>query len=253
MVAGDDWTTYRDKSALRAANRFWWFRDEDVYEDVDLVPDATFGQVARIRFRASPETGFAPMMSRSFAPLDRAWYRWRMKFSPGFTTTGPHPPTYANSYKIAFWLWEGYDGRGELEFSNTDEYMPFWNVKDPQGPYLEYRKRHLTSAQEFGRVSTEWQDGEWYEFVILYEKTGPTAARNHWWRRRLTSGGRVAPGGWTYVGVELTGSPTPRMRGIVLGGNRNRTAATTMYVHWGPWEVVDATRHPNPWDMPLPR
>jgi hypothetical protein len=251
-VAGDDWRAYRSKAELRAAGRFWWFRLEDVYRHVDLVPDRAFGQVARITFAASAETGFAPKLRASFPPVEKGWFRWRMRFSPGWTTVGPSPPGYANSYKIAFWLWDGYEGRGELEFSNTDEYVTLWMVRDRRG-WLPYRKEHLTPETSFGRVTSEWRDGEWHEFVSYYEKTGPAAARQHWWRRRLTRGGAVAPGPWTYVGVALSGSPTPRMSGIVLGANKNKNNPTSMYIDWGPWEVVDGTRYPNPWGMPFPR
>lgn len=251
-VAGDDWTRYRTRDDLRAADRFWWFRGEDVYEHVDLVDDPLFGRVARIRFAQSPETGFAPKIRARFAPLDRAWFRWRMRFSPGWTTVGPSPPGYANSYKIAFWLWDGYEGRGELQFSNTDEYVTLWTVRDRAG-WVRYDLRHLSPARGFGRVSGEWRDGEWYEFVILYEKTAADRARQHWWRRRLTTRGARAPGPWTYVGVEASGAPTPRMSGIILGGNKNRNNPSTMYLSWGPWEVVDGTRWPDPWGIPVPR
>ena len=249
-VVGDDWKSYASKTDLRAADYFWWFRTEDVYNWVDLVPDATFGQVARITFQQSDETGFAPRLSKEFAPMDRMWYRYRMKFSPGWTTVGPLPTGWANAYKVAFWLWEGYEGRGQVELSNTDEYVLGFRVSTSSGQSMGYTERQLAGSQSWGHITTEWTDSEWWEYVILYEKTGATSARNHWWKRRLTSGGAIANNAWTYIGIEVTGATTPQVRGVELGANKNKSNPQTEYIYWGPWEVVDGTQYPNPWNMP---
>ena len=249
-VVGDDWKAYRTREELRAQSLFWWFRTGDVYQYVDLAPDATFGQVARITFQQSDETGYAPKIDAAFpAPLDRMWYRWRMRYEPGWTTVGPLPTGYANSYKVAFWLWDGYEGRGQVELSNTDEYILGFGVNQ-NGTYLNYTETLLPGSQSFGRVTTEWSDSQWWEFVVYYEKTGATTARQHWWRRRLTTGGAVAPGPWTYRGIAVSGATTPRVRGITLGANKNKNNPTTMRLNWGPWEVVDGSKYPNPWNMP---
>jgi hypothetical protein len=252
-VAGDDWRGYRSLDELRAARRFWWFRREDVHRWVELVPDPLFGRAARVTFAASPETGFAPrMQARLPEPLERMWFRWRMRWSPGWTTVGPGPAGYANAYKLAFWLWEGYDGRGGIELTNVDQYV-LVVAASREGRWLPYRKRILAGGGDFGRITTEWRDGQWWEFVVHYEKTGPETARQHWWRRRLTADGRVAPGPWVYAGVEISGAPTPRVRGVELGANKNRSTPAAMYIDWGPWEVVDGSRYPDPWGLHPPR
>jgi hypothetical protein len=248
-VAGDDWKAYAGKADLRAAGKFWWFRSEDVYNYVDLVQDPVFGQVARITFQQSSDIGWAPSIDEGFAPLDRMWYRYRMKYHPGWTTVGPLPSGHANAYKVAFWLWEGYSGRGQIELSNTDQYILGFGVNN-NGSYLQYTERTLPGSTTFGRVTTEWTDNEWWEFVVYYEKTGATSARQHWWKRRLTNGGVIAGNPWTYVGMEFTGAATPRVRGITLGANKNKNNPGTMHISWGPYEVVDGTRYPNPWNMP---
>lgn len=245
-VAGDDWRAYRSVDDLRAAGRFWWFRAEDVYRWVELVPDARWGQVARIVFAPSAEPGFAPeMTARLPAPIDRMWFRWRMRYSPGWTTVGPNPPGHANSYKVAFWLWDGFDGRGQVEISNTDQYLPGLGARRDGQP-VRWRERALPGSGDFGRVTTEWTDGQWWEFVALYERMGPERARQHWWRRRLTP----LPGPWTYAGQEVEGGPVPRVRAVTLGANRNKSTPRRMHIDWGPWEVVDGTRYPNPFGMP---
>jgi hypothetical protein len=251
-VVGDDWKSYATKDQLRGADLFWWFRSGDVYQYVDLVPDATFGQVARITFQQSDETGYAPKIDEDLPqPLEKMWFRWRMRYAPGWTTAGPLPANYANSYKVAFWLWDGYNGRGQVELTNTTQYMPGWGVQDPNtGSFLSYAETALPGSQSFGQVTTEWTDNQWYEFVVYYEKTGPTSARQHWWKRRLTNNGVVADNAWTYTGISVSGAATPRVRGITLGANRNKSNPSTMYIYWGPWEVVDGSRYPDPWGMP---
>ena len=122
-------------------------------------------------------------------------------------------------------------------------------VRQPGGDWVRYTETHLPGNQPFGRVTTEWNDGEWYEFVILYERTGPRNARQQWWRRRLTRSGAVQPGPWTYSGIEVSGAPVPRMTGIMLGANRNKNNPRTMHIDWGPWEVVDGARHPDPFGI----
>lgn len=256
MVAGADWSAYRSIDEVRREHNFWWFRGADVSTELALVPDTAFGQVVRIRFPQSADGDRAVKLTARFGSLDKVWFRWRMRFSPGWTTVGTAPAGYANSYKIAFWLWDGFEGRGELEYSNTDDYLPFWYVK-PEGEseYLDYQQIALPgSAPDFGRVGTEWNDGEWYEFVIFYDRLGPERARQHWWRRRLTTRGRIVDTyPWTYVGREFSGSAAPRVNGVMLGGNKNRNNTSTSYIYWGPWQVVDGSSAPNPWGMPLPR
>lgn len=253
-VAGDDWKAYANKEQLRARDYFWWLDSRDVYGFVDLVPDAVFGQVARITFPVnSGGPGPSPRLQQSFAPMDKAWYRWRMRYSPGWTTVGPDPAGHANSYKIGFWGWEGYYGRGEVGLTNTDEYYVGLSVQNPStGTYVQYSETRLNPTQGtgLGRVGTDWSDGQWYEFVTYYEKTGATSARQHWWKRRLTTGGAVAPGPWTYLGVGLSGGPVPRVNRVELGINKNKSTPSVEYIDWGPWEVVDGTQHPNPFGMP---
>ncbi|HEU0051569.1 MAG TPA: hypothetical protein VFQ39_00285, partial [Longimicrobium sp.] len=255
-VVGDDWKAYSTKSQLQGAGLFWWVdaAGRNVYDYVDLMPDPVFGQVVRITFpQNSGSSGSSPRIAKDLpAPLDRMWYRWRMKFAPGWTSAGPDPAGWANSYKIAFWTWKNYYGRGELEYSNTTQYITGTGVQEPStGQYLNYTETLLAgSAADFGNASAEWTDGEWYEFVVYYEKTGATTANQHYWRRRLTTGGQVASNPWLYHGYRMSGSTTPQVAHVELGINRNKNNPATMYLYWGPWEVVDGSQYPNPFGMP---
>ena len=119
------------------------------------------------------------------------------------------------------------------------------------GSYLRYTETPLpTSASSFGRATTEWSDGEWWEFVAYYQKTGPTSARQYYWRRRLTTGGQIVDNAWVFYAYEMTGSPTPQVSSIELGINKNKNNPTDMYITWGPWDVVDGSRYPNPFGVP---
>jgi hypothetical protein len=259
-VAGEDWRTFAGVEELRRARLFWWFQDQaaafgDVHRHVRLVPDPTFGRVVRVTQPANGDgPGPSPRMRRSLPqPLDRMWFRWRMRFSPGWTTVGPSPPA-ANAYKIAFWTWEAHDARGGLEFTNTDQYAPTWGVRDrATGRGLGHTVAPLPGSRDFGRVTTEWTDGEWWEFVVLYERTGDSAGRQHLWRRRLTRGGQVDPGGWAYHGVAISGAPMPRVAAVELGANKNRSTPHAQHIDWGPWEVVDGARSRDPFGVPFPQ
>lgn len=250
-AAGDDWLAYHGKAELRGKGYFWWFDSGDVYEQVELVADPLFTQVVRIEFRANKGTdGKAPQLKKRFAPIDDMWYRWRMRFEPGWTTEGPDPRGHANSYKIAFWTWPANDGRGQLEISNTTQYITGVGVmKD--GTYTQYQQRLLPgSAPDFGDITSEWTDGEWWEYVVHYRKTSPISAENAYWRRRLTNRGAVAPGEWIYHGFAISGAPVPPVSAVQLGANKNKNNPRTMYIYWGPWEVVDGSKLGNPFGVP---
>ncbi|MFL5542312.1 MAG: hypothetical protein ACJ8J0_25215, partial [Longimicrobiaceae bacterium] len=254
-VLGDDWKAYASKSQLQAAQYFWWVdaAGRNVYDFVDLVPDPTFGQVVRITFpQNSGSSGSSPRIAQDLpAPLDKVWYRFKVKFAPGWTSVGPDPAGWANSYKLAFLDWAGYNGRMEIEYSNSTDYITGAAVQTGSGTWINYNSSLVSgSAANFGRTTTEWSDGEWWEFVMYYNKTGPTTASSYYWRRRLTSGGQVQNNPWVLFGENLSGSATPQVSGIQLGINRNKNNPTTMYLYWGPWEVVDGARYANPFGMP---
>ena len=251
-VVGSAWKGYKDTESLRAARLFWWFnRAQDANQFVEIVPDETFGQVARITFPSNTGgPGSAPrMMTRLPVPLEKVWFRWRIKFTPGWTTVGPEPRGHANSYKMAFWLWDGHEGRGQVELSNTRQYILGFGVKKPGRDYLRYQETPLPGSQSFGHVTSEWSDGQWYEFIIYYEKTGPSSARQHWWRRRLTDQGRLADLPFIYHGIEANGDTTPKVRAVELGANKNKNNVETMFLSWGPWEVVDGSKYPDPFNL----
>ena len=256
-LVGDDWSSYRDKASLKAADYFYWVDagGRDVYQFLDLKPDPTFGQVVRIMFpQNSGSSGSSPRLAKDFpAPIDKMWYRWRMKFTPGWTSAGPDPAGWANSYKIAFWLWDIYGGRGEVEYSNTNQYITGTGFTGNNGS-ISYNETLLPgSAPDFGNTGSEWTDGEWYEFVVYWEKASNTSYRQYYWRRKLTQGGVIVNNNFIFHGYRASGSTAlPKVKGIELGINRNKNNPTDMYISWGPWEVVDGSKYSNPFGMKFP-
>lgn len=249
--AGNDWKSVKTTEELRAAKLFWWFdKTRDPNDFVELVQDATFGRACRIAFPAN-ETGqgHAPrMLAKLPAPLEKMWFRFRVKWTPGWTTKGPEPQGHANSYKLAFWLWEGFDGRGSIEISNTTQYIPTcsWGRA---GEKLALETKPLPGTQNFGHVTTEWTDGEWWEFVVNFEKTGESSAAQHWWRRRLTEKGAIVRNEFIHTGIEIACPKIPRVRAVELGANKNKNNPETMYLAWGPWEVIDGSRRADPYGL----
>ena len=102
-------------------------------------------------------------------------------------------------------------------------------------------------------VGDEFNDGEWYEWIVYHEKTGATTGQVRFWHRKLTQGGVIVNNtfrfsGWSYVGV--TGTDIfPQSRELALGVNKNRDTPVDQYVYWGPFEVVDGIQFPNPWGV----
>lgn len=251
-VVGDDWLSYNSHSDLVKTKYFWWFDSRNVYDFVDVIDDPLWGRVARITFPANTgEPGSSPRLTKDLpAPLDVMWYRFRMKYAPGWTDAGPDPAGSANSYKIAFWTWSGFNGRGELQLTNTQDYGTGIGVAVGE-TYQNYSEKLMPSSDpDFGQITTEWTDGEWWEFVIHYHRTGTQTAHYAYWRRRLTTGGKIAPGAWKFHGIEVAGANTPRVTNVELGCNKNKNNPMTMYIYWGPWEVVDGTRTSNPFGVP---
>ena len=257
VYAGDDWHSYTSVADMKAKQQtsgggFWWYITGDPYQYVSLQQDPTFGQVVRTEFPQTDLVGYAPKYAHSFSPISKLWFRFRMKYTPGWTSVGPNPPGHANSYKVAFWMWEqgmGWGSRGQIELSNTDEYIVGMGVSR-NGTYVRYNETSLPGSTSWGNVTTEWSDGEWWEFVVYYQKTSTTSARQYLWKRRLTQGGTIVNNSWHFIGWEYTGAETPRVGEIRIGETKNKSNPHTMYISWGPWEVVDGDKFANPWGMP---
>jgi hypothetical protein len=95
-------------------------------------------------------------------------------------------------------------------------------------------------------------NGEWYEVVLHHAAVGARAEHMLAWRQ-YTRAGEVAPGKWAIIGrwEEFTAGDTwrPLVR-YEMGVNRNRQWDEPMSIYWGPYEIVDGSKYPNPWGLP---
>jgi hypothetical protein len=174
-------------------------------------------------------------------PLSKAWIRAVIRFSPNFTTYGTTPNS-AKAYKLLGWSWSGADGRGTLEFTNTNEYSFYWNVSK-NGSNIS-----SVPSKNGPHVTTEWTDGRWYQYIIYHEQVSPTTVRLRWW---------MAPDGATPVlRADITGDmrsgTVPEVSRVLLGLNFNsqRPASSSQALWYGQWEVVDGSQHKNPFNVP---
>ena len=185
-----------------------------------------------------------PWLAVAFPPTAHIWYRAKIRFSPGWTTTGTLPPSQSsNAYKMLSWGWvgSGFDGSGRIEITNTNEYELYENVQS--GPSLIGGGNYLQA----GNVTTEWTDGGWYDYVVEVDhSTNPGVIRL--WRGK----DGVAP---AYSGQATekmnNGAPMPPLSGISVGLNFNQVRAPNQNqaIWWGQWEVVDGSKHPNPFNL----
>jgi hypothetical protein len=172
--------------------------------------------------------------------LAKMWFRAKIRFSPGFTTTGTLSNS-ANAYKLLGWGWNTYDGSGRLEITNTSQYDFYWT------PLSNGSGLGGGAHTSGGSISTEWSDGGWYDYIIECDfSQGTSGVARVWMARdgqtpvlRATSSGTI--GGKTLPGLDY----------VALGLNFNqvRAAGQTQAVWYGQWEVVDGVAHPDPYKL----
>ncbi len=174
--------------------------------------------------------------------LTTMWLRAKVRFSQGFTTTGTI--SGANAYKLLGWGWDTSNGRGSLEITNTNQYQSYWYVFGPTGGQTIAGGNFVTA----GTVSTEWTDGQWYDYIIEYQQISATAAVSKTWIQKdgnpMTLRA-ITPGSGPIGSIQ-------GVRSVMLGINFNqvRAANQTQALWLGQWEVVDGAKHANPFGIP---
>lgn len=183
----------------------------------------------------SPELG---VLFRSH-PLSHLWYRAKVRFSPGFTTTGTLTNS-ANAYKLLSWGWQGC-GSGRVEITNTDQYDVYENVQNCTTGALTGAGGHASG----GRISGEWTTGGWYDYIVEVDHSSGSNGVIRFW---------LAPDGQTPVLRATVPQPAgslPAITSISVGLNFNqvRAASQSQALWWGQWEVVDGSQFPNPFNV----
>lgn len=246
----------------------------------DLVPDSLFGQVVRYNGDPTLNTRVRDMPGRvaihgvRFAGLTNVWVRQFIRFSPNYTTIGRRGGQGASSHKMMFlryeesslrqsWVIEGPRGmtletgaqnelvarRGTLPWNNVRIMNQRYNVTG--WPFPDGWPMFASAVGPRG-APTGPGNGEWYEIVLHHKASGARGEHTLAWRR-YTRDGKVDPTPWSFRAMWHEYRPGQTWKKIVkyeMGVNRNRQWDETMYVYWGPYEVVDGSRFPNPWDLP---
>ena len=236
---------------------------------VDLDP--TFGKVVRMvqpdyhakKFASTVEGYF------QFQPTAHFWYRAVIKVSgngnqngalgTGFTAYGTGVNGGSTTYKMMFaWpnvgsppdrmQWELYNGGqfvvgiGNGEPGRVETRL-VQTVGTPAAPAVGMLGTWINGA-EFRT------NGDWYEFVMNYEKVSATEYIQRYFIRRLTVSGVWNP--WpnpAWAGYRITGGKSFDYATINLGGNKSQSndGPFDQYLWWGPFEVTNAA-DPYGWD-----
>lgn len=251
-VISDDFSEYASTadlmgrvSSLHGGTANWRtaaaFYSDGYGDNASIDPTVQYNGHATMKYTQPGGTGGTPWLAVALpTPLTHIWYRVKVRFSPGFSTTGTLTNS-SNAYKMLSWGWGGFDGSGRLEITNTTEYELYENVQ--QGPSLVGGGNYLNA----GNISTEWTDGGWYDYIIEVDHSQPSGVIRLW---RAKDGQTPV-----YSGQEAetmnNGSIMPPLTSVTVGLNFNQVRAPSQNqaVWWGQWEVVDGTQHPNPFGV----
>lgn len=210
-----------------------------------IDPSVQYNGHPTMKYTQPGGTGATPELWVSLPhTVSTMWLRAKIRFSPGFTTAGTLTNS-ANAYKLFGWNLAGVDGSGRLEITNTSQYDLYWsaNVKNTATAAVPN-----TDPGNGPSVSSEWTDGNWYDYIIEYSVTSSTTGVARVWVARdgqtpqlVMTRNRTANPGYTMPSVD----------GICLGLNFNqvRTANQNQALWYGQWEVVDGSAHPDPFGV----
>jgi hypothetical protein len=253
-----------------------------VTEFYDLIPDPIFGKVVRynggphLNTRATNMPGRVALHGvRLGGEYTHVWLRQFVRFSPNFTTTSRTGGQNAASHKIMFLRYRESPARhqfvldGARGISHRGGNPGLTKVSEGKLPWhnvVSMNEQHRTSGWPYpdafpmikapasGPRGTQFGNGngEWYEVVLHHKTTGERGEFTMYWRR-YTLSGAISPAAWKIDARFLVAAPGQVFRGVTtytMGVNRNRQWDEEMFIYWGPHEIVDGTRYPNPWNLP---
>jgi hypothetical protein len=202
---------------------------------------------ATVKYNQAGGTAATPELWAAFPggqTLKTFWLRVKVRFSPGFSTTGTLTNS-ANAYKLLGWAWNTYDGSGRVEISNTTQYQLYWSVLAKSTGTLIGGGNYAMG----GNVSTEWTDGGWYDYIVEVDFSQATGVSRLW---RAKDGQTPVLVGTSSGAMTAGAGSLPQLTGVMLGMNFNQVrAASQSQALWiGQWEVIDGVKYPNPYSIP---
>ena len=260
LVSADYFAQYATTANLQAkigrgVSFLYYDNIDPQLASIDNTVKYNGGNTMKYTFPASSAT--SPQLVTPVRPLTNMWLRVKIRFSPGFTTTGEYngvvtaanPTGYysANAYKFLSWAWEGLNGRSEIMITNTNEYQNLIDVFPPDYGTTGGRPSMQAYASA-GRVSTEWSDGGWYDYIIHYEILTPLTARQRLWIARDGSTPVLRA---TSNLTALADVPLPPINRVQFGRNFNqlRKANQAQYIWYGQWEIYDGKINARPFGV----
>lgn len=173
---------------------------------------------------------------------DILWFRTKIRFSPGFTTTGTL--SGGNAFKLLAWGHDTYDGSGRLEIANTNQYQLYWNIQAKNTGTLVGGGTYAID----GNITTEWTDGGWYDYIIKVDRSKGTSAQIAVWMAKDGSSPVLKA---STSETMANGSALPHIVsvGFAIEFNQVRTANQTQALWIGYWEAVNGTQYPNPYGL----
>jgi hypothetical protein len=207
---------------------------------IEVDKSVTYNGHPTVKYTQPGGAHTTPELGVRFAGRAHIWYRVKVRFGPGFTTTGTLA-NYGNAYKLLEWTWAGHEGSGRLEIANVSQYQLYENVQS--GPSVVGGGNYLMG----GNISTEWTDGAWYDYVIEIDHSKPVGVIRLW---RGRDGSPLSYKGEVNETMK-DGTQMPALVGVGIGLNFNQTRAAnqTQSLWWGQWEVVDGSQHANPFGV----
>lgn len=245
----EDFDDYADTTALRAqmptglgsGTKYQYCFEPTA---VDLETTVTYQGKKTMRFTQSSSFGETPQIGSAFGnPLspdeyDGIWWRSKVRFSSGWTTSGSGPG--AASYK---WLALGLTGpdssRGMIIHQMSD-----W------APELMIDDSSIDGGPLIGRpggLHPETSDNNWYDVIVFAKRYSDTRGRLRMW---------FAIDGTTPVEqFDLDDNPNPsvamgRFFGFSFGRNFNKfPPSSPQYIYWGPAAFYDESVYSNPFGL----
>jgi hypothetical protein len=183
-----------------------------------------------------------PRLPRSLSTM---WLRVKIRFSPGFTTTGTLTNS-SNAYKLLGWGYSDSYGSGRLEITNTTQYQLYYATQTSSSVSVATSTPAQFSVA--GNITTEWSDGGWYDYIIEYKNTSATTSVARLW---IAKDGSTPVLRATSTSTSLSGYTMPQVGYVMLGLNFNqiRLPNQVQALWYGQWEVVDGDQHPNPFGL----
>lgn len=224
-----------------------------------------------------------------FAPVTNVWVRQYRRFSPNWTTAGANPSGGSSYKTMFFrWENAGFR-MGHLINGGRERVMELGQGTSGGRPGdVTYNTGVATPPDcpfslDFGRPFNDMApqiavgsylcaagqtipagpgDGQWYEIIMHYKIAGTFGVAKSFEGTvatfRVTTGGVLRPAGdrtnvanWKIIslGVTQTTDLAARAKEYDMGVNRNKQWDSQMSVFWGPYDVVDGSLFPDPFQV----